>query len=442
LFVILYVLVTAVLYIAAGYFFGRCLIYAPLAREAVDVGCLEAASGVLEALLDDGVGPPAERAADGDNGAVESVAPDERFLAEEHLPPEWLARYPIASVCRSVVEASVQVMQLEVGQYRERLAQVDSQVRQCVRRADADKLEAAVEELRALTSEWIEWQEEASLLLLKRGSTTGDLSHVRDRLDEVLAAQARRFEAASGDLDMYDFKASPLIGARRLVIEVRKLTDLAHTLRDCMQELHLMILAREGRLENVEHTLQIDSLTGLRNRTGIERFVRDWWRVDGRRIRRASVAMLDFDRFTATLERCGPQVTDELIVTVGRMIDEQLRKNGGPEWCGRCAGQRYFIFWPDTGPQAATSVVERIRQTVANTRFELTNGALAVTLSAAVTEVLPDDTSRTLFKRLNGAVAAAKQAGRNRTLLCNGEELLDVRAPEFDVRGLVAHLRT
>ena len=97
-----------------------------------------------------------------------------------------------------------------------------------------------------------------------------------------------------------------------------------------------------------------------------------------------------------------------------------LRKYSGLDWCGRFAGQRFFVFWADTGPHGATSVVERIRQTIAETHFELPQGTIEVTFSAAVTEVLNDDTTKSLFTRLNKTLREAKLAGRNCTYLFDG----------------------
>jgi diguanylate cyclase (GGDEF)-like protein len=276
--------------------------------------------------------------------------------------------------------------------------------------------------------------------LLERRRFLGDLTSVRDRLDEVLQTQATQIETTCANVEMFNFQTSPMIGARRLMIEMRKLVDLSHTLRDCMQELLLMILAREGRLDVIDKALQIDPLTGLRNRAGIETSIRKWWKDDGRRIRQVSVGMIDVDRFSSFVERYGVRITDQVLSALARIVDEALRKSSGLHWCGRFGGQRFLIFWADTGPHAATSVVERIRQMITQTTFELPQGAIEVTLSAAVSEVFADDTTKSLFKRLNWTLREAKQAGRNRTFLFDDGAPTAVDPPQFDVRGKIARL--
>jgi diguanylate cyclase (GGDEF)-like protein len=434
LLVVYYVMGTALLYIAVGYYLGRRMLYAPLPHAAFSDSAAQATSAErLEAVIEAaGEAPPAAQQKKSRSG--------KSFNAEKELPAEWLAKLAAPEDCRSFVEASVQSLRMDVGKYRERLVTIDGEVRQCVRSPNGDKLQTAVDQLREVNSEWMDQQAQTATFLLERRHTLGDMVHLRDRLDEVLQTQALQIKSTCANIEMFDFKASPLIGARRLVIELRKLMDLAHTLRDCMQELLLTILAREGRLDSTDKALMTDTLTGLRNRAGIETFIRRWWRDDGSRVRQVSVAMFDLDGFTQIMERWGARVTDQLIACTSRLVDDMLRKYSGLDWCGRFAGQRFFIFWADTGPHAATSVVERIRQTIAQTSFELPRGSITETFSAAVTEVFPDDTSKSLFKRLNWTLREAKKAGRNCTFLYKDNEPVCVEPPEFGVRGKLVRL--
>jgi diguanylate cyclase (GGDEF)-like protein len=362
------------------------------------------------------------------------------FVASQELPQQWLESVPAAKECKSHVEGSVQALKLEVGSYRERLVDIDGAIRECLRSPNAEKLQFAVAQLRQVNSEWMHRQAEAAAYLMERRRFLGDLTSVRDRLDEVLQTQATQIETTCANVEMFNFRSSPMIGARRLMIEMRKLVDLSHALRDCMQELLLMILAREGRLDVIDKALQTDPLTGLRNRAGIETTIRKWWKDDIRRIRQVSVGMIDLDRFSSFVERYGTRVTDQLLSALARIVDDALKKCSGMDWCGRFGGQRFLIFWADTGPHAATGVIERLRQMITQTTFELPNGAIELTFSAAVSEVFPDDTTKSLFKRLNWTLREAKTAGRNRTFLFDGGAPTPVDAPQFDVRGKIARL--
>jgi diguanylate cyclase (GGDEF)-like protein len=334
----------------------------------------------------------------------------------------------------------VQALKLEVGSYRERLVDIDGTIRECLRSPNAEKLQVAVHQLRQINADWMGRQAEAANYLMERRRFLGDLTSVRDRLDEVLQTQAMQIEATCANVEMFNFQSSPMIGARRLTIEMRKLVDLSHALRDCMQELLLMILAREGRLDLIDKALQTDPLTGLRNRAGIETSIRKWWKDDGRRIRQVSVSMIDVDRFSSFVEYYGARITDQLLSALARIVDDALKKCSGSDWCGRFGGQRFLIFWADTGPHAATGIVERIRQMITQTSFELPQETIELTFSAGVTEVFSDDTTKSLFKRVNWTLREAKQAGRNRTFLFDNGAPAAVDAPQFDVRGKIARL--
>jgi diguanylate cyclase (GGDEF)-like protein len=431
--VIFYVMATALFYIAVGYYLGRRLFYARLPQLPLDRVDDLTQSQQIEAVVE-GLEASAQ------SSETHGVSTVSSAVASAGPPAKWMAGAAEAQECQSHVEGSVQALKLEVGGYRERLVNIDGAIRECLRAPNAEKLQAAVDQLRQVNSDWMRRQAEAASYLLERRRFLGDLTPVRDRLDEVLQTQATQIEATCANVEMFNFQTSPMIGARRLMIEMRKLVDLSHTLRDCMQELLLMILAREGRLDVIDKALQTDPLTGLRNRAGIETSIRKWWKDDGRRIRQVSVGMIDVDRFSSFVERYGVRITDQVLSALARIVDDALKKSSGLHWCGRFGGQRFLIFWADTGPHAATSVVERIRQMITQTTFELPQGAIEVTLSAAVSEVFPDDTTKSLFKRLNWTLREAKQSGRNRTFLFDNDAPAAVDPPQFDVRGKIARL--
>ena len=103
----------------------------------------------------------------------------------------------------------------------------------------------------------------------------------------------------------------------------------------------------------------------------------------------------------------------------------------------RFDGQRFVAFLADTGPRGAMSAIERIRQTFAESTFELNGDEFEMTISCGVTEVLNDDTTDILFQRLQRTVRAAKKQGRNRTFLDEGTGAEAVDPPEFEVQGQV-----
>lgn len=66
---------------------------------------------------------------------------------------------------------------------------------------------------------------------------------------------------------------------------------------------------------------------------------------------------------------------------------------------------------PHTGLEAASRVAEKLRQTIANHRFETIG---SVTASFGVVELAGGENSRSLAQRVDEALYRAKELGRNR----------------------------
>ncbi len=199
----------------------------------------------------------------------------------------------------------------------------------------------------------------------------------------------------------------------------------------------MAVVQSENRLAELDKNLLIDSLTGVHNRTGLERLFEELWRDDPNRVRQISCAMVDLDRFARLLERFGAVACDRLLASFASLLEEMIRGDRGMDVVARFDGQRFVAFLADTGPRGAMSAIERIRQKIAESTFELNGDEFEMTISCGVTEVLNDDTTDTLFQRLHRTVRAAKKQGRNRTCLDEGSGAEAVDPPEFEVQGQV-----
>jgi diguanylate cyclase len=78
---------------------------------------------------------------------------------------------------------------------------------------------------------------------------------------------------------------------------------------------------------------------------------------------------------------------------------------------------------PDTSSSGATALAEQIRLLVTRVRIRLANGhehTGHVTVSLGVTAADIGDTLESLIERADGALYAAKRAGRNQVSLAQG----------------------
>lgn len=154
-----------------------------------------------------------------------------------------------------------------------------------------------------------------------------------------------------------------------------------------------------------------DELTGLFNR----RHMLDMLNAERSRTARAGhpwcVCLLDIDHFKQINDRHGHGVGDEVLRSMGLIIQDGLR---GSDQVARWGGEEFLIMFPDTSCEEATQVVTRIRQSLATSLISRTVPDLRATFSAGVTCFDNDEPMTQTIDRADQALYRAKAAGRNR----------------------------
>ena len=360
---------------------------------------------------------------------------------QAELPAQWLDALEESSVVAgSFVEASVQVLRLEVGKYRERLINIDEEIRGLVLPAMSDYLQTIATHVREVNIDWLGKQADAASHLSSRRGNLGTFEAAGLELENVLLDQAAQIETTLSNLQIIDFVSDVEASRKKLTREMCRLVDLAHTLRDRMSESLLSIMIAEGKAEGIDRKFQVDGLTNLSNRFGLEVLLQDWWRDDPNRQRLASCVLVDIDKLCKLNERHGARQVDVLLGGFGRWLNDQVRQDRGFDRVVRLSGEAFVLFLGDTGPRNATSAAERIRQTLAATTFELGEQTLELAISCGVVEIDKQDNSATLLKHLHATMRHAKQAGRDRTSLDEGNGPQVVEPPQFNVKGKVVRV--
>lgn len=360
---------------------------------------------------------------------------------EEVIPYEYLAILEAEAVeAGGLVEATAQVLRLEIGLYRAKLIALENRLREVWYQPTEEALQEIADELDAINIDWLDKQAEAAQHLDGSTDGLGAYSDVGKRLCDTLFDQTAQIETTLSNLQQLDFGDSLNDVCRKLVLEVGRLVDLCHDLRDKMTETIVTVLRAEKRLGTVDKKMQIDGLTGMRNRTGFERQLFEWWRDDIRRERALSIAIVDIDAFRKVNERLSTEIGDKVIKAIGKFIVDIMRSDRGFEFPMRLEGQRFILFFGDVGPRGATSAVERIRQTVQATSFQYDGEELELFVSAGVTEVAPKDTVPKLLTRVSTAMRTAKKNGRNRTFIDEGNGPQPIDPPEYPVRPRIVRI--
>lgn len=174
-----------------------------------------------------------------------------------------------------------------------------------------------------------------------------------------------------------------------------------------------------------------DGLTGLYN----HRYFQERLQAEVARARRyghpLSLLFMDIDHFKSFNDRYGHPAGDRLLKQLagllmrdGRSTDVVVRVRT-TEVVARYGGEEFAVILPETSLERALVPAERIRQSVADRKFELADGVeVSVTLSIGVASFpLGTEDVSSLILRADRALYRAKGLGRNR--VCTYDEPLN-----------------
>lgn len=162
----------------------------------------------------------------------------------------------------------------------------------------------------------------------------------------------------------------------------------------------------EEQTGELRHLSRTDSLTGLYNhRTFYERLKEEHQRA--RRYENPlSLALIDLDSFKEVNDSAGHQFGDHLLVKCAQVLRSMLRQT---DIICRYGGDEFSIIFPETGHEAATSLMSRVQE--AFTRLGAEEGAPAsFGLSYGIASYPEDDSGATeLVRTADERLLANKQ---------------------------------
>ncbi len=166
-------------------------------------------------------------------------------------------------------------------------------------------------------------------------------------------------------------------------------------------------------LDEVKSLAITDELTGLFNRRQFFFLAeRENARRRGPGPGGVAVVMADIDHFKKVNDTHGHGVGDIVLKEVARRLKNGLRLT---DVVGRYGGEEFAVLLPDTSPEAAREVVERLRHAVAATPIEAEGRSLTVTASFGIaSRSVAGENLEHLLTFADRALYRAKDLGRNR----------------------------
>lgn len=229
-----------------------------------------------------------------------------------------------------------------------------------------------------------------------------------------------------------NYRTYTTIISRRVAIAAERLRLLRDENQDltCENErLTREVEALQARLADLERDASIDPVTGLSNRRALDAALRVEWARMGRAGQPLAVAFVDLDHFKAVNDTWSHTAGDRLLRDLGAQFRGSLRRAG--DVVGRYGGDEFVFVLPMLTAEEAAAYLERMRQTVADIDYRVQGQPVRISLSIGVAAMVPESgaTLKELVERADAATYVAKEHGRGRVVLANGNAFAQVSLP-------------
>ena len=163
--------------------------------------------------------------------------------------------------------------------------------------------------------------------------------------------------------------------------------------------------------QRIEELAEIDELTGAFNRRSIMRKLEDHVARARRLKHPCSVALIDLDWFKRINDAFGHPAGDEVLRTFSITVFANIREI---DFFGRYGGEEFLLVLPETPQDDAKRMLNRLRIIIADLDWSALSPGVALSISAGVATLMPNETPDSLLMRADAALYSAKRTGRNR----------------------------
>lgn len=177
------------------------------------------------------------------------------------------------------------------------------------------------------------------------------------------------------------------------------------------EELYIVSLTDITNMELEKEILElksnIDHLTSLKNRGYFDKTLQLELSKAKQSGEEISVIMFDIDRFKNINDTFGHKVGDDTLKALADTVTKNTRKQ---DVVARYGGEEFIIIAPGIGLKAAINVAEKIRHIIDESSHD---GVPHFTCSFGVATWNKEEGESSLLKRVDTALYAAKEGGRN-----------------------------
>lgn len=165
--------------------------------------------------------------------------------------------------------------------------------------------------------------------------------------------------------------------------------------------------------QRVEQLAVRDELTGVYNRRGLIGCLEEERERSNQTGGTFSIVVFDLDHFKSVNDTYGHVVGDHLLSEFAARLHERLRT---VDVLGRYGGEEFVVMLMGARLAGATRIAERLREYIAQSKWDDLVPGLALTISGGVAEYRPGEPLEALLDRADQALYEAKRGGRNRII--------------------------
>lgn len=165
-------------------------------------------------------------------------------------------------------------------------------------------------------------------------------------------------------------------------------------------------------LSSLEEAAQTDILTGLLNRSTLEKQFSTLSLQMRVKHKELCLMMIDIDHFKGINDTLGHLFGDYVLIKFARILKSHFRKN---DFLFRYGGEEFVVILPDISLEYALVSAEKLRKLIEQEIFRDENKSSFITISIGLSMLTQEDESiNSVIARADEALYRAKEHGRNK----------------------------
>ncbi|NIA19665.1 MAG: diguanylate cyclase [Xanthomonadaceae bacterium] len=248
-----------------------------------------------------------------------------------------------------------------------------------------------------------------NIILIMAGTLTSFLD-IGGEFDSNLDSYAKKLQVVKDIHEIQTVRDLLLKETLSLKGHTAQMIKEVHQANQRVESANQKIEKLKQEMEKIKQKVSVDPLTKVDNRRAFDAKIKQEFASFKRYGRKGSMIMIDIDHFKMVNDTYGHRTGDGVLRVVAGIIKKEIRDIDS---LARYGGEEFAVILPHTVLTPALEVAERLRAKVEESRFSYKGKQFSVTISLGVGEIQEDDTLEIFIRRVDAALYAAKNAGRN-----------------------------